>query len=187
MTSIDPQRQPHLDVGWRDPPRSTASHRSFAEGAMTGSEFFLEHRSLLFSIAYRMLGSVADAEDAVQETYLRWRRAAETGDEIRSPKAWLTTTISRVCLDQLGSARVKREQYIGPWLPEPVAGAAPALCGRSGSEGETHGRLPARGVRGRHAGPHRDADRRRDGRLRRRRQGQRGPQTGHRSRQGGAV
>jgi RNA polymerase sigma-70 factor (ECF subfamily) len=95
---------------------------------MTASEPFLEHRSLLFAIAYRMLGSVADAEDAVQETYLRWRRAAEGGDEIRSPKAWLTTTISRVCLDQLGSARVKREQYIGPWLPEPLAWVTPDVA-----------------------------------------------------------
>ena len=95
---------------------------------MTGSEPFLEHRSLLFAIAYRMLGSVADAEDAGQETYLRWRRAAESGEEIRSPKGWLTTTISRVCLDQLGSARVKREQYIGPWLPEPLAGTAPDVA-----------------------------------------------------------
>jgi RNA polymerase sigma-70 factor, ECF subfamily len=95
---------------------------------MTASEPFLEHRSLLFAIAYRMLGSVADAEDAVQETYLRWRRAAASGEEIRSPKAWLTTTISRVCLDQLGSARVKREQYIGPWLPEPLAGVTPDVA-----------------------------------------------------------
>ena len=95
---------------------------------MTGSEPFLEHRSLLFAIAYRMLGSVADAEDAVQETYLRWRRATESREEIRSPKAWLTTTISRVCLDQLGSARVKREQYIGPWLPEPLAGVTPDVA-----------------------------------------------------------
>jgi RNA polymerase sigma-70 factor, ECF subfamily len=97
-------------------------------GAMASSEPFLEHRSLLFAIAYRMLGGVADAEDAVQETYLRWRRAAASGEEIRSPKAWLTTTISRVCLDQLGSARVKREQYIGPWLPEPLAGATPDVA-----------------------------------------------------------
>jgi len=95
---------------------------------MASTEPFLEHRSLLFAIAYRMLGSVADAEDAVQETYLRWRRSAESGDEIHSPKAWLTTTISRVCLDQLGSARVKREQYIGPWLPEPLAGVTPDIA-----------------------------------------------------------
>jgi RNA polymerase sigma-70 factor (ECF subfamily) len=91
-------------------------------------EPFLAYRPLLFSIAYRMLGSVSDAEDAVQETYLRWHRAGESDEEIRSPKAWLTTTISRVCLDQLGSARVKREQYIGPWLPEPLAGVSPDVA-----------------------------------------------------------
>ena len=95
---------------------------------MTDSELFLTHRPLLFSIAYRMLGSVADAEDAVQETYLRWRRTKENSEEIHSPRAWLATTISRVCLDQLGSARVKREQYIGPWLPEPLAGASPDIA-----------------------------------------------------------
>src|SRR5918993_2456703 len=128
MTVIDFQRQPHRDGIRLDSPTSTASGQEMGNGAMASSEPFLEHRSLLFAIAYRMLGSVADAEDAVQETYLRWRRAAESGDEIRSPKAWLTTTISRVCLDQLGSARVKREQYIGPWLPEPLAGASPDIA-----------------------------------------------------------
>jgi RNA polymerase sigma-70 factor (ECF subfamily) len=117
-----------LDGGWRDPTGSRAPDHARLEFDMTATGSFLEHRSLLFAIAYRMLGSVADAEDAVQETYLRWRRAAEHGDEIRSPKAWLTTTISRVCLDQLGSARVKREQYIGPWLPEPLAGVTPDVA-----------------------------------------------------------
>ncbi|MDQ3696062.1 MAG: RNA polymerase sigma-70 factor [Chloroflexota bacterium] len=95
---------------------------------MTDSELFLDHRPLLFAIAYRMLGSVSDAEDAVQETYLRWHRARGTGDEIRSPKAWLTTVISRICLDLLGSARVERERYIGPWLPEPLAGTSPDIA-----------------------------------------------------------
>jgi RNA polymerase sigma-70 factor (ECF subfamily) len=95
---------------------------------MTDAEPFLQYRPLLFSIAYRMLGAVADAEDAVQETYLRWRRTRDTDEEIRSPKAWLTTTISRICLDQLGSARVKREQYVGPWLPEPIAGVTPDIA-----------------------------------------------------------
>jgi RNA polymerase sigma-70 factor, ECF subfamily len=95
---------------------------------MIDSEPFLQHRPLLFSIAYRMLGTVADAEDAVQETYLRWRRNRTTNEEIRSPKAWLTTTISRICLDQLGSARAKREQYVGPWLPEPMAGVTPDIA-----------------------------------------------------------
>ncbi len=79
---------------------------------------FEEHRGLLFSIAYRMLGSVADAEDVVQETYLRWQRASE--DEIRSPRAFLVTIVSRLCINQLESARARRETYVGEWLPEPL-------------------------------------------------------------------
>jgi RNA polymerase sigma-70 factor (ECF subfamily) len=82
----------------------------------------------LFAIAYRMLGSATDAEDAVQETYVRWHRARQDGVEIHTPKGWLTTTLIRFCLDQLGSARVKREQYVGPWLPEPLAGASPDIA-----------------------------------------------------------
>ncbi|MCI0776828.1 MAG: RNA polymerase sigma-70 factor [Chloroflexi bacterium] len=85
---------------------------------MTRTDTFTEYRPLLFSIAYRMLGSVMDAEDAVQETYLRWERADESG--IESPKAYLSTIITRLSIDQLRSARVQREQYIGPWLPEPL-------------------------------------------------------------------
>src|SRR5262245_8878762 len=88
----------------------------------------LQHRSLLFAIAYRMLGTAADADDAVQETFLRWHRSRQSGDTIHSPKGWLTTTVSRVCLDQLRSARVKREAYVGPWLPEPLAGVAPDVA-----------------------------------------------------------
>ena len=95
---------------------------------MTDAEPFLDFRPLLFAIAYRMLGSATDAEDAVQETYLRWHRTRQEGVAIHTPKGWLTTTISRVCLDQLGSARAKREQYVGPWLPEPLAGAAPDIA-----------------------------------------------------------
>jgi RNA polymerase sigma-70 factor (ECF subfamily) len=128
MASFDSQLQSRIDGRWADPESSSATDRVNAEVVMTDSDPYLQHRSLLFAIAYRMLGSVADAEDAVQETYLRWRRAAMGGEEIRSPKAWLTTTISRVCLDQLGSARVKREQYIGPWLPEPLAGVTPDVA-----------------------------------------------------------
>ena len=126
--SIESHRRSLLDGGCLDSPRSGSSHHPSAEFDMIGGDPFLEHRSLLFSIAYRMLGTVADAEDAVQETYLRWHRSTEHGDKIRSPKAWLTTTVSRVCLDQLGSARVKREQYIGPWLPEPLAGVSPDVA-----------------------------------------------------------
>ena len=73
---------------------------------------------MLFAIAYRMLGSVMDAEDLVQETYLRWEEARET--DVRSPRAYLTTIVTRLAINQLRSARTKREAYIGPWLPEPL-------------------------------------------------------------------
>jgi RNA polymerase sigma-70 factor (ECF subfamily) len=84
------------------------------------SDLFNENRSLLFSIAYRMLGGVADAEDMVQETFLRWRKQSES--EITSPKAWLISTVTRLSIDQLRSARRQREQYVGIWLPEPLMG-----------------------------------------------------------------
>jgi RNA polymerase sigma-70 factor (ECF subfamily) len=80
-------------------------------------EVFEEHRPLLFSIAYRMLGSVMDAEDVMQEAFVRWRRAGE----VRSPKAYLSSVVTRLCIDQLRSARARREEYAGPWLPEPLA------------------------------------------------------------------
>jgi len=79
---------------------------------------FDQYRSLLFSIAYRMLGSVADAEDMLQETFIRWQQAPD--DEIRSPRAFLVTIISRLCINHLQSARVQREEYVGQWLPEPI-------------------------------------------------------------------
>jgi RNA polymerase sigma-70 factor (ECF subfamily) len=73
----------------------------------------------LFGIAYRMLGSVAEAEDAVQEAWLRFSGAPL--DQLESPRAWLATIVTRLCLDQLKSARARRESYVGPWLPEPIA------------------------------------------------------------------
>jgi RNA polymerase sigma-70 factor, ECF subfamily len=79
---------------------------------------FSEVRSLLFSIAYRMLGSVMEAEDAVQEAYLRWQSTDPV--EIESPKAYLSAVVTRLCIDHLRSARVQREEYYGPWLPEPL-------------------------------------------------------------------
>jgi RNA polymerase sigma-70 factor, ECF subfamily len=82
------------------------------------SEQFEAHRPLMFSIAYRMLGSAMEAEDIVQEAYLRYQ--AISPEAIRSPKAFLSTVVTRLCLNQLESARTKREAYIGPWLPEPV-------------------------------------------------------------------
>lgn len=83
---------------------------------------FDEYRSLLFSVAYRMLGSVADAEDMLQETFIRWQQAPE--QEIRSPRAFLITIISRLCISHLQSARARREEYVGQWLPEPIVTAA---------------------------------------------------------------
>jgi RNA polymerase sigma-70 factor (ECF subfamily) len=84
---------------------------------------FTQLRPLLFSIAYRMTGTRADAEDAVQEAFLRWQSADR--DAIDSPRAFLTTVISRICLDLLKSAHRKREVYVGSWLPEPIVGPAP--------------------------------------------------------------
>src|SRR6516165_6037889 len=81
---------------------------------------FTQLRPLLFSIAYRMTGSRADAEDAVQEAYLRWQSADQ--ESIESPRAFLTTVISRICLDLLKSAHRRREVYVGHWLPEPIVG-----------------------------------------------------------------
>jgi RNA polymerase sigma-70 factor (ECF subfamily) len=79
---------------------------------------FGEHRPLLFSVAYRMLGSVMDAEDILQEAFLRWRDVAPK--DVRSPKSYLTSVVTRLCIDHLRSARVRREEYVGPWLPEPL-------------------------------------------------------------------
>jgi len=79
---------------------------------------FQNYRPLMFSIAYRMLGSATEAEDIVQEAYLRYQAVAPGA--IRSPKAFLSTIVTRLCLNQLGSARARRETYIGPWLPEPI-------------------------------------------------------------------
>lgn len=81
---------------------------------------FSQHRSLLFAVAYRMLGSSADAEDLLQETFIRWQ---QTEMEIESPKAFLVTIVTRLCINHLQSARVKREQYFGQWLPEPIVTA----------------------------------------------------------------
>lgn len=85
---------------------------------MGDDETFLELRPKLFGLAYRMLGSAADAEDVLQEAYLRWRQRART--DVRSPSSFLATVVARLCLDSLGSARARRERYVGPWLPEPL-------------------------------------------------------------------
>jgi RNA polymerase sigma-70 factor, ECF subfamily len=77
-------------------------------------------RPLMFSIAYRMVGSVSDAEDLVQEAFLRMQQALVVGTAVDSPKAYLTTVVTRLAIDHLRSARVRRETYPGPWMPEPV-------------------------------------------------------------------
>jgi RNA polymerase sigma-70 factor, ECF subfamily len=85
---------------------------------MNSIDDFNLHRPLLFSIAYRMLGTVTDAEDMVQETFLRWQQTAN--ETVRSANTYLSTIITRLCIDHLRSARVQREQYVGTWLPEPM-------------------------------------------------------------------
>lgn len=82
------------------------------------TDLFNSYRPLLFSIAYRMLGSAADAEDIVQEAYLRWERASD--EEVRSPKSYLSTIVTRLSIDQLRKEKARREVYTGSWLPEPL-------------------------------------------------------------------
>ena len=81
-------------------------------------ETFNQHRPLLFSVAYRMILSVMDAEDTLQEAFLRWQHVSSA--EVDAPKAYLSAVVTRLCIDHLRSARVQREQYVGPWLPEPL-------------------------------------------------------------------
>src|SRR4051794_22238387 len=91
--------------------------------SMTEDEFH-ELRPKTFAIAYRMLGSVSEAEDVVQEGFLRLHRARAGGERIESPRAYLSTVVSRLSLDHLRSARVRRETYAGEWLPEPLVASA---------------------------------------------------------------
>ena len=92
-------------------------------GVSEERETFESLRPLLFAIAYRMLATVSDAEDVLQEAYLRWRRAMDDGVVIASLKAWLSTVVTRLAIDHLRSARTRREEYVGLWLPEPLADA----------------------------------------------------------------
>src|SRR4051794_17274738 len=85
-----------------------------------GVEAFEELRPKAFAIAYRMLGSVSEAEDVVQEAFLRLHGAVQSGERIESPRAYLSTVVTRLGIDQLRSARVRRESYVGEWLPEPL-------------------------------------------------------------------
>jgi RNA polymerase sigma-70 factor (TIGR02957 family) len=94
---------------------------------MTITDLFDEQRPRAFAIAYRMLGSVSEAEDLVQEAFLRTHQTLERGERIESPPAYVATLVTRLAIDQLRSARARRESYVGEWLPEPLAiGPSPA-------------------------------------------------------------
>src|SRR5258705_2591964 len=96
------------------------STRSEPEGS-PGLDVVMSERRQLINLAYRLLGSLAEAEDAIQETYARWYALSRPQqDAIESPGAWLTTVASRICLNLLGSARARRERYVGEWIPEPL-------------------------------------------------------------------
>jgi RNA polymerase sigma-70 factor, ECF subfamily len=116
------------------------TNQSEPDSADTGREqpgpapsAIVSERRQLINLAYRLLGSLAEAEDAVQETYARWyAMSARQQDAIQNPGAWLTTVASRICLDLLGSARARRERYVGEWLPEPLPDPTEWISGRPG-------------------------------------------------------
>ena len=95
--------------------------------AVSSGTAYQEYRPLMFAIAYRMLGSVSEAEDVLQEAFLRYHRAESAGTGIESPKAFLSAVTTRLCIDELRSARVRREAYPGEWLPEPLLTAGSAV------------------------------------------------------------
>ena len=97
--------------------------------SMDPPDIFNAHRGRLFGIAYRMLGSRADVEDILQETYLRWIDAKPS--ELRSPEGWLVTVVTRLCIDRLRSAKAEREAYTGTWLPEPLVSTEPSSPDRA--------------------------------------------------------
>src|SRR5262249_26233264 len=101
-----------------------------------GLSAIMSERRQLVNPAYRLLGSLAEAEDAVQETYARWYALSrQQQDAIETPGAWLTTVASRICLDLLRSARARRERYVGEWIPEPLPDRAEQLSGRPAGTG----------------------------------------------------
>jgi len=96
-----------------------------------GLDAITSERRQLINVTYRLLGSLAEAEDVVQETYARWyAMSGQQREEIESPGAWLTTVASRICLNLLGSARARRETYVGEWIPEPLPERAEVIAGR---------------------------------------------------------
>src|SRR3954464_14465697 len=100
-----------------------------------GLDAIMSERRRLINLAYRLLGSLAEAEDAVQETYARWyAMSRQQRDAIESPGAWLTTVAGRICLNLLGSARARRETYVGEWIPEPLPDRTEWIDGRPGAD-----------------------------------------------------
>ena len=90
---------------------------------VTETDIFQAHRGRLFGLAYRMLGSSADAEDILQEAYVRWHEADHAA--VQNPEAWLVTTTTRLAIDRLRRLKTERDAYVGPWLPEPLLGTLP--------------------------------------------------------------
>src|SRR3954453_13993221 len=97
-----------------------------------GLDVIMSERRQLINLAYRLLGSLAEAEDAVQETYTPWyAMSRQQQDAIENPGAWLTTVAGRICLNLLGSARARRETYVGEWIPEPLPEHSEWISGRA--------------------------------------------------------
>src|SRR6478735_9478899 len=107
-----------------------------------GLSAIMSERRQLVNLAYRLLGSLAEAEDAVQETYARWYALSrQQQDAIETPGAWLTTVASRICLNLLGSARARRETYVGEWIPEPLPERTGQVSGQPGAAADPADRV----------------------------------------------
>jgi RNA polymerase sigma-70 factor, ECF subfamily len=105
-----------------------------ADESHPGLTAVMSERRNLINIAYRLLGSLADAEDVVQDAYARWYALTDADrDAIEAPGAWLTTVATRICLDQLRSARARRERYVGEWIPEPLPDRSELATGHAGA------------------------------------------------------
>src|SRR5215216_4413367 len=113
--------------------RHMTTHSEPEGGPDPGLSVIISERRQLINLAYRLLGSLADAEDVVQETYARWyAMSRQQREAIGSPGGWLTTVAGRICLDLLGSAQARRETYVGEWIPEPLPETTEWINGRPG-------------------------------------------------------